>query len=62
MIVIRYCCSVNPLYAKKFDGDEKKNAENKQFWRRLGWTKSRKPKIMAEIKYIKKSIWRLLSI
>ena len=61
MIVIRYC-SVNPLYAKKFDGDEKKNAENKQFWRRLGWNKSRKPKIMAEIKYIKMSIWRLLSI
>ena len=23
MIVIRYC-SVNPLYAKEFDGDEKK--------------------------------------
>lgn len=34
MIVIRYC-SVNPLYAKKFDGDKKKNAENKQFWRML---------------------------
>ena len=49
IIVIRYCS--NPSYGKKFDNDEK-NAENKQFWQRLGWTKFRKPKIIAKIKYL----------